>query len=39
MQLTLNPGMPKGAFAGKVRIHTDNPKRPLIEVPVRGTVI
>lgn len=37
--LTLNPGMPKGEFAGKVKIHTDNPKRPIIEVPVRGTVI
>jgi Protein of unknown function (DUF1573) len=34
--LTLTKAMPKGDFRGTVRIHTDSPKAPLLEVPVQG---
>jgi len=35
----LNPGMPKGPFSGKLTIHTDSPKKPVVEVDLKGTVI
>jgi hypothetical protein len=39
VQVTLSPEMPKGAFEGTIKIRTDSPKQPLIEVPLRGTAI
>lgn len=36
---TAGPGVPKGVFQGKVRIHTDSPKKPIIEVPFHGKAI
>jgi hypothetical protein len=31
--------MPKGPFSGKLIIHTDSPKRPVLEVELKGTVV
>lgn len=39
VQLTLNPEVGKGDFKGKLTIHTDSPKRPVIEVELKATVI
>lgn len=39
LQVTLSPAMPKGRFDGTIKIKTDSPKAPLIEVPLRGTAI
>lgn len=39
LRVTLDPSMPKGEFEGKLRIATDNPVQPLLEVEVRGEVI
>lgn len=39
LQVTLSPDMPKGSFDGTIKIKTDSPKQPLIEVPLRGTAI
>jgi hypothetical protein len=39
VRLTLNPGMPKGPFHGKLTIHTDSPKSPVIEVELTGTIL
>jgi hypothetical protein len=39
VRFTLNPDLPKGPFAGKLLIHTDSPRRPLIEVEVKGIVM
>ena len=39
VQLTLSPSLTKGAFDGKLVIHTDSPKMPLLEVPLKGTVL
>lgn len=36
--LTLEPGVPKGAFSGALRVRTDSPRQPLLEVPVKGEV-
>jgi hypothetical protein len=33
------PDMAKGKFSGVVRIKTESPKRPVIEVPLRGTIL
>jgi hypothetical protein len=33
------PDMAKGDFAGVVRIKTASPKKPVIEVPLRGTIL
>jgi hypothetical protein len=33
------PDMAKGKFSGVIRIKTDSPKKPMIEVPVRGTIL
>ena len=37
--ITLKPEIGKGAFNHKVRIHTDSPKQPIIEVALQGTVL
>ena len=39
VRLTLQPGMPKGPFSGLLKIHTTNPKEPVLEVEVKGTVL
>jgi hypothetical protein len=33
------PDMAKGKFSGVIRIKTDSPKKPVIEVPVSGTIL
>lgn len=37
--LTLEPGMEKGRFRGKVTLKTSSPKQPIVEIDVTGTVI
>ena len=37
--LTVNPEMPKGSFDGTIKIHTTDAKNPVMELPVKGTVI
>ncbi|HEX6863694.1 MAG TPA: DUF1573 domain-containing protein [Thermoanaerobaculia bacterium] len=37
--LTLKPELGKGPFNGKLRIRTDSPKSPLIEIELKGTVL
>lgn len=37
--LTLNPGLPKGKFSGKVTVETTSPRVPRLEIEVRGTVL
>jgi hypothetical protein len=39
VQLTLSPALAKGAFEGKLTIRTDSPKVPLLEVPLKGTIL
>jgi len=39
IHITLKPGMAKGPFAGKLSIHTDSPKTPLVEVEIKGTAV
>lgn len=36
VEMRLTPQLPKGDFRGSVRIHTDSPKAPLLEVPISG---
>jgi hypothetical protein len=38
VKLSFPPDMPKGKFSGVVRIKTESPKKPLIEVPLKGTI-
>jgi hypothetical protein len=38
VRLTYAPDMAKGKFAGVLRIKTESPKQPVIEVPLRGTI-
>ena len=37
--LTYAPDMAKGKFSGVIRIKTESPKKPVIEVPLRGTIL
>lgn len=37
--LTFDPKAPKGDFNGILKIHTDSPKKPLIEVELKGTIL
>lgn len=39
LQLEMSPDMPKGDFQGLLKIKTDSPKQPVVEVPLKGTVI
>jgi hypothetical protein len=39
VRLTVNAGMAKGPFHGKLTIHTDSPKSPVLEVELSGTVL
>ena len=38
VSLTLPPGLPVGILKGKVRVHTNHPKSPLIQVPFFAVV-
>jgi len=39
LRLTLQPGMPKGPFSGLMTIHTTDPRQPVLEVEVKGTIL
>ena len=39
VQLTLKPEATKGPFSGKILVHTDSPKTPVIEVEVKGVIL
>ncbi|MEE8368156.1 MAG: hypothetical protein V3S30_07540, partial [Thermoanaerobaculia bacterium] len=39
ISLTLDPGMPKGAFKGTLKIRTSSPLQPVVEVELRGRVL
>jgi Protein of unknown function (DUF1573) len=39
VRLTAGSGMAKGPFHGKLTIHTDSPKSPVLEVELVGTVL
>jgi hypothetical protein len=39
IRLTLKPEMPKGAFNGTLKLYTNHPRSPVIEVPVKGRVL
>ncbi len=37
--LTLGPEMPKGAFESTIKIHTTDKQNPVVELPIKGTVL
>jgi len=37
--LTLGPEMPKGAFASTIKIHTTDAQNPIVELPIKGTIL
>ncbi len=37
--LAYAPDMAKGKFSGVLRIKTESPKKPVIEIPLRGTIL
>jgi hypothetical protein len=39
VKLTYSPDLPKGDFEGVVRIKTQSAKKPLLEVPLKGTIL
>ena len=39
VNITLGPELPEGAFDGVIRLKTDHPKKPVIEIPLKGTRI
>jgi len=39
IRLTLKPEMPKGVFAGTLKLYTNHPRTPVVEVPVKGRVL
>ncbi len=39
VRITLNPELGKGPFSGKITVHTDSPKTPVIEVEIKGVVL
>jgi uncharacterized protein DUF1573 len=39
VQLTLSPELAKGSFEGKLTIRTDSAKMPVLEVPLKGTIL
>jgi hypothetical protein len=38
VRVQLTPDMPKGPFSGTIRLSTNNPRQPVVEIPVSGTV-
>jgi len=39
VRITLNPELGKGPFSGKIKVHTDSPKTPVIEVEIKGVIL
>jgi len=39
VNIALGQDLPEGPFDGVIRLKTDNPKKPVIEIPVKGTRI
>ncbi|MEM7049485.1 MAG: DUF1573 domain-containing protein [Acidobacteriota bacterium] len=39
LSITLKPELPKGEFDGKIKITTNSNRKPMIEVPLRGSAI
>lgn len=39
VRLQLGPAMPKGLFNGTLKLYTNHPLRPVVEVPVKGRVL
>jgi len=39
IHLTVEPSLVRGDFSGTIRLRTDHPKKPLIEIPLRGTAV
>lgn len=39
LRLTIGPEMPKGDFSTVLKIKTSDPRKPVIEVPVRGEIL
>lgn len=39
IQLTLTDALPKGAFEGRLTIKTSSAQQPVVEVPLRGTIL
>jgi len=39
VRITLKPEMAKGPFSGKITVHTDSPKTPMIEVEIKGVIL
>jgi len=37
--LTVGPEMPKGAFDGTIKFHTTDKLNPVVELPVKGTIL
>ncbi len=37
--LTLGPDMPKGKFESTIKVHTTDEQNPIVELPVKGTVL
>lgn len=37
LRVTLTESMPMGAFRGTIRLKTDHPKKPSVEIPLSGT--
>jgi hypothetical protein len=37
--LTVGPGVPKGEFSTTIEIHTTDPLNPIVELPVKGTIL
>ena len=39
INLTLTEALPKGDFEGRLTIKTSSPSRPVVEIPLRGTIL
>ena len=37
--LTVGPGMPKGDFSSTVKIHTTDEQNPIVQLPIKGTIL
>lgn len=38
VRVQLPPDMPKGPFAGTISLTTNNPRKPTVEIPLRGSI-
>ena len=39
VRLSLSPDMPKGVFHGTLKLFTNHPRSPVVEVPIKGRVL